>query len=63
MLVHFITIKLILSILFLQVFIAIAVILGDGLYNFFKIMYKSGRELYVHYRTRSQLPVSQAAGA
>lgn len=44
-----------------KVFIAIAVILGDGLYNFVKIMYKSGRELYIHYQTRSQLPVSQAA--
>jgi hypothetical protein len=41
-----------------QVFIAIAVILGDGLYNFIKVTIISGRALYVHYQNRDQLPIA-----
>lgn len=44
-----------------KVFIAIAVILGDGLYNFLKIIFKSARQLYVHYKTNNQLPVTAPA--
>ena len=44
----------------LQVFIAIAVILGDGLYNFVKIVYKSGRDIYIQHNARNQLPVANA---
>lgn len=43
-----------------KVFIAIAVILGDGLYNFIVILYKSGKELHAHYASHNQLPVSNA---
>lgn len=46
----------------LQVFIGIAVILGDGLYNFLKIMIKSGYRLYIFYHTQNQLPVFREEG-
>ncbi|KAG0578467.1 hypothetical protein KC19_4G025400 [Ceratodon purpureus] len=43
-----------------KVFTAIAVILGDGLYNFVKIAYKSSRNMYIQRNSRNQLPVANA---
>ncbi|KAL3688954.1 hypothetical protein R1sor_015263 [Riccia sorocarpa] len=41
-----------------KVFISIAVILGDGLYNFVKVTYISIRGLIIQYRSRQQLPTT-----
>jgi uncharacterized oligopeptide transporter (OPT) family protein len=40
-----------------KVFIAIALILGDGLYNVVKITIISARSMFIHYKNRQQLPV------
>ncbi|PON47722.1 Oligopeptide transporter [Parasponia andersonii] len=45
-----------------KVFIAIAMILGDGLYNFFKVIIRTLSAMYIHYREKSSesmiLPVA-----
>jgi hypothetical protein len=40
-----------------KVFIAIALILGDGLYNVVKITIISAHSMFIHHRNRQQLPV------
>ena len=42
--------------LYAQVFIAIALILGDGLYNFVKVSFMATTSLYSHQKKSSVLP-------
>ncbi|ERN09452.1 hypothetical protein AMTR_s00029p00090440 [Amborella trichopoda] len=48
---------------FAQVFIAIALILGDGLYNFGKVFFRSAQALNKHRRTQAIIPVSGATSS
>lgn len=40
--------------LYLQVFISIALILGDGLYNFVKIIYFTSRSMYASMKQKAK---------
>ncbi|KAJ7560874.1 hypothetical protein O6H91_03G003800 [Diphasiastrum complanatum] len=41
-----------------KVFVAIALILGDGLYNFVKVFYVSAKSFYIQYKNNQLLPMS-----
>lgn len=51
------TIRIESCVCFIQVFIAISVILGDGVYNLAKILFITAKSIYGSYKSREQLPI------